>query len=92
VREGDLEIAQHFHAIRPVWPDVLPPVDRADKRLSHGKNAPIDEARTRLYQLTGVDLVAIPGLHASTVQTLLSAIGLDLRKWPNAKAFCAWLG
>jgi transposase len=92
VRECDLEIAQHFQAIRPVWPDALPPVNRADKRLSHCKNAPIYDARTMLYQLTGVDLVAIPGLNASTVQTLLSEIGLDLRKWPNAKAFCAWLG
>ena len=45
-----------------------------------------------LYQLTGVDLVAVPGLNASTVQTLLSASGLDLRKWSNTKAFCAWLG
>jgi transposase len=26
------------------------------------------------------------------VQTILSEIGLDLRKWPHAKAFCAWLG
>jgi transposase len=39
-----------------------------------------------------VDLVAIPGLHASTVQTILSQIGLDPRKWPHAKAFCSWLG
>ena len=45
-----------------------------------------------LYQLTGVDLVAIPGLNASTVQTILSEIGLDLQRWPNAKAFCSWLG
>jgi transposase len=45
-----------------------------------------------LYQLTGVDLVAIPGLNASTAQTLLSEIGLDMQQWPNAKAFCAWLG
>ena len=37
-------------------------------------------------------MVAIPGLHASTVQTMLSEIGLDLRQWPDAKAFCAWLG
>jgi transposase len=92
VRECDLEIAPHFQALRPVWPDARPPVNRADKRLSHGKNAPLYDARTMLYQLTGVDLVAIPGLNASTVQTLLSEIGLDLRKWPNAKAFCAWLG
>ncbi len=45
-----------------------------------------------LDRLTGVDLVAIPGLNASTVQTILSEIGLDLRRWPNAKAFCSWLG
>jgi transposase len=92
VRECDRAIAQHLQAIRPVWPDALPPVDRADNRLSHGKHAPIYEARTMLYQLTGVDLVAIPGLKASTVQTLLSAMGVDLRKWPHAKACCAWLG
>jgi transposase len=45
-----------------------------------------------LYQLTGVDPVAVPALNASPVQTILSEIGLDPRKWPNAKAFCSWLG
>jgi transposase len=45
-----------------------------------------------LDQLTGVDLVAIPGLNASTVHTMLSEIGLELQQWPNAKAFCSWLG
>jgi transposase len=45
-----------------------------------------------LDRLRGVDLVAIPGLNASTVQTILSEIGLAPRKWPNAKAFCSWLG
>jgi transposase len=45
-----------------------------------------------LYQLTGVDLIASPGLHASTVPTLFSEIGLALRKWPNATALCSWLG
>jgi transposase len=92
VRECDAEIARHFQAITPVWDDDLPPLDRQDKALSHSKNAPAYDARSLLYQLTGVDLVAIPGLHASTVQTILAEIGLDLGKWPNAKAFCAWLG
>jgi hypothetical protein len=41
VREYDVEIPRHFQAIRPAWPDTLPPVDQADKRLSHCKNAPI---------------------------------------------------
>jgi transposase len=92
LRECDAAIAQHFQAIKPVWSDALPPIDQTDKRLSHCKNAPAYDARTILYQLTGVDLVAIPGLNASTVQTLLSEIGLDLHKWPNMKAFCSWLG
>jgi transposase len=92
VRACDAEIARHFQAITPVWDADLPPLDRQDKALSHSKNAPAYDARSLLYQLTGVDLVAIPGLHASTVQTILAEIGLDMGKWPHAKAFCAWLG
>jgi transposase len=92
VRECDAEIERQFQAITPVWDDDLPPLDCQDKALSHSKNAPAYDARSLLYQLAGVDLVAIPGLHASTVQTLLSEIGLDMGKWPNEKAFCAWLG
>ena len=92
VRECDAEIERPFQAIMPVWDDDLPPLDRQDKALSHRKNAPAYDARSLLYQLTGVDLVAIPGLHASTVPTILAEIGLDLEKWPHEKAFCAWLG
>src|SRR5207253_6706219 len=32
------------------------------------------------------------GLQASTAQTILAEIGLNMEKWPNEKAFCAWLG
>jgi transposase len=92
VRECDGEIERRFQAIKPVWSDELPPLDRADKHTTHNKHAPTDDARSLLYQLVGVDLIAIPGLHASTVQTILSEIGLDLHKWPHMKAFCSWLG
>ena len=92
VRACDAEIERQFQAITPVWDDDLPPLDRQDKALSHSKNAPAYDARSLLYQLTGVDLVAVPGLHASTVQTIIAEIGLDMGKWPNEKAFCAWLG
>jgi transposase len=92
VRECDAEIARQFQAIMPVWDDDLPPLDRQNKASAPSKNAPAYDARGMLYQLTGVDLVAIPGLHASTVQTIVAEIGLDLGKWPNEKAFCAWLG
>jgi transposase len=92
VRECDAEIERRFQAIKPVWLDELPPLNRANKHRTHHKNAPDSDARGLLYQLTGVELVAIPGLHASTVQTILSEIGLAPRKWPNAKAFCSRLG
>ena len=92
VRECDGEIDRRFQAIKPVWPDELPPLNRENKHRTHHKNAPDDDARGVLYPRTGVDLVAIPGLNASTGQTILSEIGLDLRRWPNAKAFCSWLG
>jgi transposase len=84
VRESDVAIEPQFQAMKPVGPDTLPPLNQANKHRTHHKNAPVYDARGLLYQLAGVDLVAIPGLNASTMQTILSEIGLDLRKWPNA--------
>lgn len=92
VRECDAEIEQRFQAIKPVWSDELLPLDRGNKHRTHNKNAPTYDARSLLYQLVGVDLIAIPGLKASTVPTILSEIGVGLRKWPRAKAFRSWLG
>jgi transposase len=91
VRACDAEIERRVQAITPVWPDELPPLNRSTKHATYHKNAPTYDARSLLYQLAGVDLIAIPGLNASTVQTILSEIGLDLRRWPHAKAFCPWL-
>jgi hypothetical protein len=92
VQECDAAIEQHFQAIKPVWSDELPPLDRTAVGPSSSKNAPAYDAHSFLYQLTGVDLLAIPGLQASTAHTILAEIGLDMKKWPNEKAFCAWLG
>jgi transposase len=92
VYECDAESARHFDAIKPEWPDELPPLDQDDKRDSHSKNAPTYEARDLLYQLTGVDLVAIPGLNASTVQTIISEVGTEMTKWLKEKPFGSWLG
>ena len=45
-----------------------------------------------LTQLCGVDLTRIKGLSVLSVLIILSEIGLDMSRWRNAKAFCAWLG
>jgi transposase len=92
LRECDGEIERQFQAIKPVSSEELPPLERDDKSGSHSKNAPRDDARTLVYQVTGVDLVAITGLNASTVQPVVSEIGTDMSTWPNEKPCCSWLG
>jgi transposase len=86
----DAEIERQFANLKPVSDD-LPPLPPSTKRDTHSKNAPRYDARSYLYRLTGVDLVAITGLNESTVQEIISEIGTDLRAFPNDKHFCSWL-
>jgi transposase len=87
----DAEIERQFANLKPVSED-LPPLPPSEKPDSHSKNAPSYDARSYLYRLTGVDLVAISGLNESTVQTIVSEVGTDLRAFPTEKHFCSWLG
>jgi transposase len=66
----------------------LPPA----KTDSHSKNAPAFNARAYYARLLGVDLVAVMGLSASSVQTIISEIGTDMSRFATVKHFCAWLG
>jgi hypothetical protein len=91
IRECDGEIERQYSVLRPIHDDDLPPLDTSDKRNTHSKNAPSYDARTLLYQLLGVDLVAITGLNASTVEDIISEIGTDVNCWPTVKHFCSWL-
>lgn len=90
--ECDREIERQFQAIKPAREEALPPLEPTRKGNSHSKNGPTYDARTLLYELTGVDLVAISGLNASTAQTIVGEVGRDLSAWPSAKQFCSWLG
>ena len=86
----DVEIERQFANLKPVSAD-LPPLPPSTKRDTHSKNAPRYDARSYLYRLTGVDLVAITGLNESTVQAIISEIGTDLSAFPNEKHFASWL-
>ncbi len=66
----------------------LPPA----KRNSKTKNAPPAPTRAQYARILGVDLVAVMGLSASSVQTIISEIGTDMERFPTVKHFCAWLG
>jgi hypothetical protein len=90
VSECDATIEQYMLSLAPEG-EQLPPLPPSTKRDSNSKNAPSYDARTLLYRLTGVDLVAITGLNQSTVQTILSETGSDINRWPTVKHFCSWL-
>ena len=92
ILECDQELERKFSALKPVHDDDLPPLDTSDKRNTHSKNAPAYDGRSLLYQLLGVDLVAVNGLNEVTAQIIISEIGTDMSRWQDEKHFCSWLG
>jgi hypothetical protein len=61
------------------------------KKLKAGTGLKRDMA-SELTRVCGVDLTRIIGLNVLGVLILISEIGVDMSRWRNAKAFCAWLG
>jgi transposase len=94
VAECDRQIEQQYQAIKPRFdpndPDA--PLGPDPKVNSHSKNAPDFDARRQLFQLTGIDLTQVDGLHVSSVQQLLAETGTDMSKWRTVKHFASWLG
>jgi len=56
------------------------------------KGAPAFNLGSELHRLTGVDLLAVPGVNTLTALQLIGEIGLDMTRWNNAKQFASWLG
>jgi hypothetical protein len=93
LRACDEEIERFYAHLPPAslgeGNNPSPPKLRTQKRR---KNQAHFDLRTLLYQKVGVDLTAVDGLEALTVQTVLSEIGLDMSRWPTVKHFTSWLG
>jgi len=47
---------------------------------------------TQLQQVCGVDLTRIVGFNVLSVLIIISEIGVDMSRWPNAKAFLRMAG
>ena len=94
VAECDRQLEAHYAALKPRFDPDDPdqPLGPDPKTNTHSKNAPDFDVRRELFQLAGVDLTVVPGLHVSSVQTLLAEIGTDMSKFPTHKHFCSWLG
>ena len=73
------------------------PVATPDSRKKHRHKQPRGNAlqvnlTAQLQQVCGVDLTRVMGFNALSALILISEIGVDMSRWPNAKAFAAWLG
>jgi transposase len=89
----DAQIEQYLQQMASRhMPDAALPNLPAAKKKSKTKNAPASTTRAQCARIVGVDLVAVMGLSASGVQTILSEIGTDMSRFPTVKHFCAWLG
>ena len=88
VADCDLKIEQHLVDFEDRSNGQ--PLDKS--RKSTGRNKLSFDARTHLFQMTGVDLTKVDGLDSLTVLKLISEIGLDMNRWPTAKHFASWMG
>ncbi len=65
------------------------------KKVAVGNNAlnvDTDNLGEHVRRLCGVNLMEVCGLNLLSVLMLIAEIGVDMSHWPNAKAFCSWLG
>jgi len=91
--ECDTKLEQQYQAMESRGePDAPLPDLPPAKPDSRSKNALTFNARAQIARVIGVDLVAVMGLSAVTVQTILSEIGTDMERFPTVKHFCSWLG
>jgi len=63
-----------------------------NNRTKRRKNQPNFDLRTRLFEMTGVDLTRIDGIETMTAQTIISECGFDMSVFPTEKHFTSWLG
>ena len=89
VSECDVEIEKLFGSQFDLTDGE--PLDPSGKGQSKRRNELHFDGRTALYQMTGVDLTAIEGIDELTALTIISEIGTDMSRWPNASKFASWL-
>ena len=80
---------------KPVAAAKNPASKPPKKEVSRGNNAfNLDPGclRAELQRICGVNLATVCGLNLLSVLMLIAEIGVDMSRWPNAKAFCSWLG
>ena len=90
IADCDEAIIKQLEKQPNVSDDEPPPGDKGIQACSRIRGGV--DVRDLLYQKSGLDLFAIPGLAADTLLTLASEVGFDLSPWKTEKHFASWLG
>ena len=89
--ESEIELKMAKFATDSRVVDV-PASELNPRKKKASKNSPDFNLGRELHRLTGVDLLAVPGINTVTAMQLMGEIGLDMTRWNNAKQFASWLG
>jgi len=69
------------------------PIDQLNpSKKQVSKNSPSFNLGAELHRLTGVDLLAVPGINHVSALQIIGEISLDMTQWKSAKQFASWLG
>mgnify|MGYP000606232718 CR=1 FL=1 len=91
IEECDAQMEAMYAALPPSdseAPGSPPPKPKGGKRR---KNQAHFDLATSLYHTVGIDLTAVDGLDALTVQSIITEIGIEVSAWPTVKHFTSWL-
>lgn len=89
IEECDRAVTEKLDALNAIQNIDRPPLPKRRSRRS--SSSPSVDLRPHFYQLTGVDLTAIPGFNDLSVAALIGEIGTDMSRWPSARHFASWL-
>jgi transposase len=89
---GAAQLAASLRALEPRRAGAPPPAMPPAQPTARARKQPRFNARAEFVGITGVDLVAVTGRAAASVQTIRSEIGTEMTRFPSSKHCCSWLG
>jgi hypothetical protein len=89
--ECDQELERLYAMFEPIIDVDAQPLPPSKSYRKTKGNALTFDARSYLYQIAGVDLTAIDGIHVGLAQKIIAEIGVDMTPWPTVKHFASWL-